>query len=536
MCSAAPMDENNKKEKKRSKDNKDSNFDSNGEVVSANGGKTSTFTIGAAVAAMIVAAISSASAATSDSWRSPFSKPFHWNEDAPPHEQYIRTGFYVLLLGHLAIGTAYSSNTILTYPSPAIWRFQRSLSTFYLLVLLILLSLPRDEGRELLRTIFPAVGLQSSFSMRISASASSSGSTMGTGTCSFSLQALYLQIFHAPWFLSHALGWMGKMLVIRDLKTCFLAAVLFEVVEVTLVGIVPEFEECWWDSVFLDALGANLIGMGVGELLNRFVDGRRRRRDGDEGGGVHFDLGSPFDWAKSRTITSPSSSAPIVGRNIPRFAIVTFVLLFAQLLDILTFLLINAYGVVDNKSWAIQGRLHAVGWLCVPAAAEFYSSLEGVGVDDDCRGDINSGHDNGSGERANSKNSRKEGSTQRKMTLGPCTILLLVIAACELWLSCVLYFPDHMRREMQREGNVAGLPRHTWVAHAISLTFLAVWTAVRYCGPLSRPPFVGGGVSKEEERARRRRRAVTVAMTNGLLLGAAFVPQFFLFWKGWKWD
>lgn len=525
MCTATIRDENNETKKETSIRSViggnvgGNNSGSSGDVVSANGGsKASAVIVSTSVATytMIVAAcscwISTKSASTS--------------EDTPSHEQYMRTGFFTLLIGYLTIGTAYSSDTtIITYPSPAIWRFQRSLATFYLLMVLVLITLPRDVGRELLRIVFPYVGHQTDFDARIAMMQSSGGSTMGTGTCSFSLQSLYLQIFHAPWFASHAVGWMAKMLVIRDFKTCFLAATLFEVVEVTLVEVVPEFEECWWDSVFLDALGANLIGMAAGGMLNRFLDRKRQRRslsgksaqnddegDADGASDVEFELGRPFDWAKTKT--GPPSSTPIVGRNLPRFAIVTFVLLFAQLLDTITFLLINAYGVVNNKSWAVQGRLHSVGWLCLPAAAEFYSSVEGIGVD----------------------KSHKEGSAKQKRNSGSCIMLLLAIALCELWLTCILYFPDHMRREMEREGNVAGLPRNTWIAHAISLIFLAIWTAARYCSPLSRPIIVGGDTNKEDEKERRRRRTVAVVVTDVLLLGAAAVPQCFLFQKGWKWD
>jgi hypothetical protein len=43
-------------------------------------------------------------------------------------------------------------------------------------------------------------------------------------------------------------------------------SISFEVVELSLMWLIPEFQECWWDSVFLDMLGANMLGMFMGKL------------------------------------------------------------------------------------------------------------------------------------------------------------------------------------------------------------------------------------------------------------------------------
>jgi Phosphatidyl serine synthase len=38
--------------------------------------------------------------------------------------------------------------------------------------------------------------------------------------------------------------------------------------------LVPQFKECWWDSLLIDVLGANLIGMGLGLATLRFLENK----------------------------------------------------------------------------------------------------------------------------------------------------------------------------------------------------------------------------------------------------------------------
>jgi Phosphatidyl serine synthase len=48
----------------------------------------------------------------------------------------------------------------------------------------------------------------------------------------------------------------------------------FEVVELSMGWLVPQFKECWWDSLLIDVLGANLIGMGLGLATLRFLENK----------------------------------------------------------------------------------------------------------------------------------------------------------------------------------------------------------------------------------------------------------------------
>ena len=53
---------------------------------------------------------------------------------------------------------------------------------------------------------------------------------------------------------AHVAGWAAKM-VVSGIGDCFLASLAFELLEVTSAGLF-KFVECWWNSLFIDFLGA----------------------------------------------------------------------------------------------------------------------------------------------------------------------------------------------------------------------------------------------------------------------------------------
>lgn len=52
----------------------------------------------------------------------------------------------------------------------------------------------------------------------------------------------------------------------RDWRVCWVLGITFELLELSLQWTIPEFQECWWDSLFMDLFGANLLGMILGKL------------------------------------------------------------------------------------------------------------------------------------------------------------------------------------------------------------------------------------------------------------------------------
>jgi len=55
-----------------------------------------------------------------------------------------------------------------------------------------------------------------------------------------------------------------KALIVRDWALLWVISVGFELMELTFQHMLPNFNECWWDSWILDVLVCNFAGMWGG--------------------------------------------------------------------------------------------------------------------------------------------------------------------------------------------------------------------------------------------------------------------------------
>jgi phosphatidylserine synthase 2 len=67
--------------------------------------------------------------------------------------------------------------------------------------------------------------------------------------------------------VAHSLGWFVKTLVLRDVKTAWICSILFEIMELCFAHLLPNFNECWWDSVIMDIFGCNMIGIYLADFV-----------------------------------------------------------------------------------------------------------------------------------------------------------------------------------------------------------------------------------------------------------------------------
>jgi phosphatidylserine synthase 2 len=64
-------------------------------------------------------------------------------------------------------------------------------------------------------------------------------------------------------FFAHLFGWWFKMMIIRDIKMCWICSIVFELLEITFRHWLPNFWECWWDHVILlPSLMMNIVDLG----------------------------------------------------------------------------------------------------------------------------------------------------------------------------------------------------------------------------------------------------------------------------------
>ena len=62
----------------------------------------------------------------------------------------------------------------------------------------------------------------------------------------------------------HFVNWLLAAFIIRDYYVLHIWSILDELIELSLKNIRPNFSECWWDSVILDVLVANTLGIYLG--------------------------------------------------------------------------------------------------------------------------------------------------------------------------------------------------------------------------------------------------------------------------------
>lgn len=97
----------------------------------------------------------------------------------------------------------------------------------------------------------------------VAAAAAALGDTPLPLRCALTPAVLWSSM-HSRFFVAHAAGWAAKAVAIRDRRLLWAASLTWEVVEASLVGILPNFAECWWDAALLDVGLANAVGIEVG--------------------------------------------------------------------------------------------------------------------------------------------------------------------------------------------------------------------------------------------------------------------------------
>ena len=75
--------------------------------------------------------------------------------------------------------------------------------------------------------------------------------------------------------VAHTLGWWAKALILRNSVLLWSLSILFEFMELTFQHMLPNFNECWWDSWVLDVLVCNNIGIITGLWTVKYFGGQQ---------------------------------------------------------------------------------------------------------------------------------------------------------------------------------------------------------------------------------------------------------------------
>ncbi|XP_071947445.1 phosphatidylserine synthase 1-like isoform X1 [Antedon mediterranea] len=166
-------------------------------------------------------------------------------------EQNIWNGLCCVAFFFLLISLLTFPNGPFTRPHPAIWRIVFGVSVMYLLLLVFMLFQNYTAVMKMIRFVFPDLQTYKPFEK-----------DYATNCSDFSLDRLHHQI---DWFVvCHFFGWVMKAMMLRHYGLCWVISVTWEITEVFFAHLLPNFAECWWDSILLDIFLCNALGIWAG--------------------------------------------------------------------------------------------------------------------------------------------------------------------------------------------------------------------------------------------------------------------------------
>ena len=207
-------------------------------------------------------------------------------------------GCVTVLLGYFC---SQAPDGMLVRPHPAVWRGVLGLSVAYLCVLSFLLVQDAAQARDYLRVFDANLGApleERSYGEACAVWDPSAGAAALGLPPWHNVQAAVLDRF----LLAHFFGWFAKALIVRERGILWVLSVGFELVERAMTHVLPNFAECWWDSVILDVLVCNLAGMELGLAVCRWADVKL------------------FDWYNWRTVSSYPTLRGKARRTLSQFA------------------------------------------------------------------------------------------------------------------------------------------------------------------------------------------------------------------------
>ena len=153
---------------------------------------------------------------------------------------------------------------MMTRPISFVWRLLLSVFVLYVMFMTFVLMLPAGKARSLFRMFDSELGVplperNYAEDCRVFTPDHPTSPVANISDAVFDVH-----------FVAHFLGWWGKMLFMRDWYVAWICSGMFEVCELTFRHWLPNFYECWWDHLFLDLFGCNLIGIILGHYTIKY--------------------------------------------------------------------------------------------------------------------------------------------------------------------------------------------------------------------------------------------------------------------------
>ncbi|KAK9699442.1 hypothetical protein RND81_08G173600 [Saponaria officinalis] len=141
----------------------------------------------------------------------------------------VKRGVWAMIAVFLTYCLLQAPSTVLIRPHPAIWRLVHGMAVIYLVALTFLLFQKRDDARQFMKYLHPDLGID---------------------------------------LPERSYGADCRVYVPEDSNNRFKNLYL------TFRHMLPNFNECWWDSIILDIMLCNWFGIWAGMRTVRYFDGK----------------------------------------------------------------------------------------------------------------------------------------------------------------------------------------------------------------------------------------------------------------------
>ena len=174
-------------------------------------------------------------------------------------------------------------------------------------------------------------------------------------------------------------------IAVTTLQFVIILSCCFELVECSLSWLIPEFYECWWDSLLCDAFGANLLGMVLGSIFVKvsnlktfnFIGDQREMSKSPGGMEIVATLrSSGLDAAVNLVEKFVRLRGNFFFRSPFRLVSGSLLVVWAMIGELTTFLIMHAFDLPATEFIPL-GRLILIMFCSICAIVEHHEFVEG---------------------------------------------------------------------------------------------------------------------------------------------------------------
>jgi phosphatidylserine synthase 2 len=151
-------------------------------------------------------------------------------------------------------------------PHPIFWRLATGCFILYEMFLIFMLFLRTDDARAFMKNFDPALGVE------LPEDSYAADCRLYTPE---NLESSFYNLrntFFDRFVIMHFLGWIVGALMVRSYFICWVLSIMYEFYELSFRHWLANFNECWWDHLFLDIFTCNAAGIYLGMKICRWYE------------------------------------------------------------------------------------------------------------------------------------------------------------------------------------------------------------------------------------------------------------------------